>query len=267
MKKRRICQGFATFISNSYLKGILLGGIYQGKFKYFCIPTLNCWSCPLSIFSCPIGAIQHIVAYGTYYIPLYSLGVLGIVASIGGRITCGWICPFGLLQDMLYKVKIRKFKISQGLTYIKYFVLVILVFLIPSFTKEPWFSKLCPAGTIEAGIPLLLLEPELRRFIGELFSIKIGILILFMGWMLISKRPFCRIACPLGAIYSLFNHISLFKLKIDEKKCTHCNKCYESCPMGIKVYQELNSKDCIRCLECSGCPQGVVKFSSWPTCV
>ncbi len=260
--KQRISQIVSAIFYNAYIRGLLIGTIYQGQFKHFCCPGFNCYSCPSALFACPIGIIQFFVAYGPYYVSFYTLGILGTIGSIGGRIVCGWACPFGLLQDLIYKIKFPKLQIPKILYGGKYLILIFLVIIIPWYTKEPWFSKLCPAGTLEAGIPHVLYNPDLRLLIGTIFTLKIGILLFFLVWMMISCRPFCRTTCPLGAIYSLFNKVSLFKIEVDETRCNKCNHCFKMCPVGMRIYEEGGSTtNCIRCLRCTDCPAGAVTFS------
>jgi polyferredoxin len=259
---RRFSQTIATVLPNAYLKGFIIGGIYQGSLKQVCHPGFNCYSCPSALLSCPIGAIQFMVAYGSYHFSFYTLGLLGIIGSIGGRIVCGWACPFGFLQDLFYKVKLPKKEMPRWLDNIKYLVLVVLVFIIPYLTLEPWFSKLCPMGTLEAGIPLLMLNPKLRPSQGWFFVLKIAILLFFLCWTMVTVRPFCRTTCPLGAIYSLFNSISYFRLKVDEEKCNKCNLCIQDCPVSLSLDEiKRNAGGCVRCLRCTtACTQGAITF-------
>jgi polyferredoxin len=258
---QRFSQTIATLLSNAYFKGFLTAGIYQGGLKQVCNPGFNCYSCPSALFSCPIGALQFMVAYGPYHFSFYTLGFLSMIGSIGGRIACGWTCPFGFLQDLLYKVKLPKRQIPGWLDNGKYLVLVILVFIIPYLTLEPWFTKLCPMGTLEAGIPLVVLNPALRPSLGWFFVLKIAILLFFLVWMMVAARPFCRTTCPLGAIYSLFNSVSYFRLRLDEKKCNHCNTCTRECPVSLNLDGiKKNSRECVRCLRCTVCSQGALTF-------
>ncbi|MEO0108353.1 MAG: 4Fe-4S binding protein, partial [candidate division WOR-3 bacterium] len=131
-------------------------------------------------------------------------------------------------------------------------------------TGEPWFCKLCPQGTLGAGIPLVLWDPlgGLRDMVGWLYWVKISILLLVLLAAISIKRPFCRLICPIGAIYSLFNKISLLHLTVGEG-CSTCRVCAKVCPMDIEVHRDPNQGECIRCLECrSNCrPRSVsVKF-------
>ena len=248
--KREIIQAGSFLVLNSYFLPWL---------KRIPCLSLNCHACPLAVFGCPIGALQH---FGSiHHFPFYTLGILGIVGSLVGRLQCAWFCPFGFLQELLYKAKVPKLSLGNNWSWIRYLVLVILVGLIPFFTMESWFCKLCPAGALEAGIPLILIEPELQQQIGWLFGLKIAILISFLSWMLFTKRPFCRFVCPLGAIYSLFNRFSALHLKVDQAKCEKCNLCQQVCPMDIRIYENPDSTQCIRCLECiEACPLGAISY-------
>ena len=112
----------------------------------------------------------------------------------------------------------------------------------------PAFCKfICPAGTLEAGIPLVLANSELKATIGNLFLLKISILIITIVAVTSIYRAFCRFICPLGAIYSLFSKISLFGVNVDMDKCTHCNKCVRNCKMDVK---KVGDHECIQCGEC-----------------
>lgn len=247
--KRWIVQLIFLFFWNSFLPSL----------KFLPCPGLNCYSCPFASFACPIGTLQHFVVIRE--IPFYILGILGLIGSFVGGMSCGWICPFGFLQDILYKIKVPKFRISNKFGFLRYVIIFTLVVIIPYFLLEPWFCKLCPAGTIEAGIPWLILQPSLRELIGWLFGLKIFILVFFLVWSVITSRPFCRFICPLGAIYSIFNKISAFQFKIDEEVCIKCEKCNQVCPMKIDVLKGSQQSQCIRCMECvKACQKNAIKI-------
>ncbi|VEN74109.1 magnetosome protein Mad6 [Candidatus Desulfarcum epimagneticum] len=255
---RRVCQTAGTALSNGYLSVFLTHKLNNSMTKGFCVPILNCYSCPLALFSCPIGTIQHFAAFHVF--PFYPLALLGLVGILVGRMSCGWICPFGLVQDLLYKVKLPKFDFNPNLGYIKYLVLLVFVFALPYQTGELWFSKLCPSGTLFASIPWFVWnpidpgtgQPTLPGGPGVIFYVDLILLAIFLAWFMVTKRPFCRIFCPLGAIFSLFNKISFIQLKVDHA-CDGCERCESLCPVGINVHKTPNSPDCIRCLECVAC--------------
>lgn len=269
-KIRLLVQASFAALSNGYIKGFSKGRIYSGNLKYLCVPGLNCYSCPGALGSCPIGSLQATLNSREYKIALYVIGFLVVVGTLLGRFVCGFLCPFGLIQDLLFKIpfikKIRKLPGEKFLRYFRFVILSVFVILLPLFVVditglgEPWFCKfICPVGTLEGGIPLVLLNKSLKSAIGFLFKWKVLILILTVLISIIIYRPFCRYICPLGAIYGIFNKFSLYRFKIDSTKCTQCGACQKKCKLDIKVYKNPNSMDCIRCGECKeSCPNNAI---------
>lgn len=258
---RHIIQLIATLITNSNIKGFWEGKIYTGKTKTLCVPGLNCYSCPGALGACPIGSLQAVIGSFKYNFSLYVTGFLGLIGITLGRFVCGFLCPFGFIQDLLNKIPSPKIKIREKingvLKYLKYIILVVFVILLPIVMQDelgisdPYFCKyICPSGTLSGGIPLLLKNESLRGAIGFLFNWKLTILIIIVILSVIIYRPFCRYLCPLGAIYAVLNPISFLKLKVDESKCNGCKACSRKCKMDIKVYKTPNSPECIRCGEC-----------------
>ncbi|MCL2103210.1 MAG: 4Fe-4S binding protein [Syntrophorhabdaceae bacterium] len=187
-------------------------------------------------------------------IPFYALGTLSVVGVSVGRMTCGILCPFGALQDLLYKLRTWKISIPPEARFLRYAVLALLVFAIPFLTGEHWFSKLCPAGTLEAGLPWAIMDADVRRLIGSMFWVKTALLLLFVSLSAVAKRPFCRTTCPLGAILSLFNRASFVQLAWNSDSCTRCGKCRNICPVDIRPDRKPADPECLRCLDCTKCP-------------
>lgn len=275
---RKFIQCIATLLSNSYLLFPVSKNIYQGPLKVICSPGLNCYSCPASTTYCPIGAIQQLLLgirfsleTGAYLFGAYVVGTIGLIGTTTGRISCGWLCPFGLIQELLYKLPFgRKREVFPYLRYVKYFMLIAFVFIFPLFLTndwgmgKPWFCKyVCPAGTLEAGLPMLLLQPDLRATLGYLFYNKLFWMIVFLVWSVNTSRPFCKTTCPLGAFYGVFNKFSLFKLKLIESKCTDCGACAKVCPMGIQFNESVGSTECIMCMRCmrEACEFGAIHLT------
>jgi ferredoxin-type protein NapH len=262
---RHYIQGAWTVVSNGYLVGFAKGRIWRGNSKAVCVPGLNCYSCPGALGACPIGSLQAELAAREIRFPFYMTGFLLAFGALFGRFVCGFLCPFGLTQDLLYKIRSKKigaFRLDRPLRYLKYAVLAVLVVLLPALIKNaagvgtPWFCKLvCPSGTLFAGIPLLLANPSLRAVVGFLFSWKMAVLILILGFSVFLYRPFCKYLCPLGAAYALFNKASFYRLKLDESACTHCSECKRACNMGVDPTKTPDDMECIRCGDCvKACP-------------
>ncbi len=268
---RHWVQAVWAAATNSYAIGFLQGKIYKGSLKQLCVPGLNCYSCPGAIGSCPIGALQAVIGSRGLKFSYYIAGFLMLVGAICGRFICGWLCPFGLIQDLLHKIpfpkKIKTFKGDKLLRWLKYVILAVFVIFLPLVARDiigqgaPYFCKLlCPAGTLEGGIPLVLLNQPLQDALGWLYTWKLAFLGAAVFLSMIIYRPFCKYICPLGAIYSVFNPISFYRYRIDENKCTSCGACSRACGMNIDVMHKVNSLECIHCGKCKeACPTGAIQ--------
>ena len=290
VRYREIIQlGFAA-LSNSFVTGFAAGKIYQGDLKMLCAPGLNCYSCPGALLSCPIGSLQAVLSSRSFNFSLYVFGTLLLIGAVLGRMVCGFLCPFGMIQEWLYKIpfpfKRNRFKGDQVLRYLKYLVLLVAVILLPMLVVNeagagtPTFCKwICPAGTLEAGVPLVLLNPasgntptllqgpirSLQNLTpagplfktGWLFTWKMALLVLVILLSVIIYRPFCKYLCPLGAIYGLLNPISLYRLRMDKAACIHCGECRRACKMCLDPETRQNEAECVRCGDCVNvCPTG-----------
>jgi polyferredoxin len=263
----RLGQIIATVIQFSYFPALWTGFIYQGFAKRFCVPILTCWGCPLSRFGCPIGGLQHFI--GLHQIPYYIAGFFGSVGILVGRMACAWVCPFGFLQDMLKKITRIKLNLPKWTLYTKYAVLIGIAGIAVYITTEPWFCMLCPAGILEAGIPIVLTDKtgDIKALVGWLFKTKLAILVFVIIGSVFVKRFFCRVLCPIGAIYAVFNRFSLVKMTYNPVKCgdKKCGICRKICPVDINIFDNPNDPECIRCLECKyKCPKVAVGVSLKP---
>lgn len=259
--KRHRMQALWALLSNSYLAGFIQGKIYKGPIKKLCVPGLNCYSCPGALGACPIGAMQAVIGSWNFKFAFYVAGFLMFIGAVVGRFACGWLCPFGLIQDLLHKVpfpkKIGTFKGDRMLRKLKYIIFLVFVLLLPLFLVDvlgqgaPYFCKLiCPAGTLEGGIPLVLLNKAMRSALGWLYVWKNVLLVITVIISMIIYRPFCKYICPLGAVYSVFNPIAVFRYRVDKDKCVDCGACSRVCKMNIDPVKEVNHPECIHCGQC-----------------
>ena len=254
MVKRRCAQIVSALLYNANLVGFLRGTIFTGRTKGLCVPGLNCHSCPGAIAACPLGSFQSALGDIRNKLPLYIAGTLLLFGVLLGRAICALLCPFGFVQDLLYKIpspKLRKSKATRWLSLCKYVVLLIFVVYLPlhflwvTGVSTPAFCKyLCPMGTLQAGIPLVLANASIRAITGALFRWRL----VWLGVILLASvfvyRPFCRFLCPLGAIYSLFNQYALFGIKVNAHRCVGCNACTKICRLDV---HHINDRECIRC--------------------
>lgn len=257
---QRRAQLISAVLMNGYAAGFINGRLFTGTSKALCVPGLNCYSCPGALGSCPIGALQTALG-AKHQFPFYALGWMMLFGVILGRLVCGLLCPFGLVQDLLHKIPVPKWKVrgklDRAARYLKYVVLLAAVIALPAFfigktgLGTPYFCKyICPAGTLEGGIPQMIANPQIRQLAGALFNWKVVLLAAILIWSMFLSRPFCRYLCPLGAFYSLFNKCGFYQMRVDETKCVDCKKCERACPMGVEVTKNINSPECIRCGKC-----------------
>ena len=262
--KRRLIQVYAALLYNANIKGFFNGRIYKGATKNACVPGLNCYSCPGAVGSCPLGALQNALAASGTRAPTYIFGIIILFGLLLGRTVCGFLCPVGLGQELLYKIKTPKLKKSRAtrvLSYFKYVLLIALVIVVPLVYFAPGFCEfICPAGTFEGGVGLLSNKTNrgLLAILGPLFTWKFMLLVLIVVGSIFVFRIFCRFLCPLGALYGFFCRIALLGVKLDKNKCTDCGLCIGVCKMDTK---KVGDHECIQCGECiSVCPS---KAISW----
>jgi ferredoxin-type protein NapH len=228
-----------------------------------CSPVFHCYACPLATFACPIGIMAQFSAI--HVIPFIAIGLLITVGILFGTLICGWVCPFGFLQDLFAKIPTPKIDLPKFTGYFRYVVLIGAVLLIPYFfgKDHPLFiCSVCPAGAIEAAGPQMASQAMAGETIVWPNAIKITIVVLFFIAVFFIRRPWCRVLCPLGAIFSLFNRFSAFTLRFNPDKCTHCERCHKLCEYGIEPEKTPNDSRCIRCLECTKCSPDALALGS-----
>ena len=246
-------QAVATLLTNIHIPNLFKGKIYQGAAKNVCVPGLNCYSCPAATGACPIGAVQAVIGSSKFKFTYYITGFFILLGVLLGRFICGFLCPFGWFQDLLHKIPCKKFSTARlkPLRYLKYFILIVFVILLPMLVTnsigmgDPFFCKyICPAGTLEAALPLLSTNPFLKQNLGMLFNWKLFLLLVTVIASIVIYRPFCRFICPLGAFYSLFNKLSYFGIQVDNVKCIGCDACIRKCKMDCA---KVGDRECFYC--------------------
>ena len=263
-------QAGAALLTNIHLPNFAKGVLYQGKGKTVCVPGLNCYSCPGAAGACPIGSFQAVVGSSKFRFSYYITGILILLGALLGRFICGFLCPFGWLQELLHKIPSpkRSTKRLKPLRYLKYAVLLIMVVLLPALVVnemgmgDPFFCKyLCPQGVLEGAIPLSLTNAGIRAALGKLFSWKLCILLAVVVASVVFYRPFCKWLCPLGAFYAVMNRVSLFQMRVDTDKCVSCGACARACKMDVDITKTPNHAECIRCGMCiKSCPTKAIHY-------
>ena len=258
---RRLVQLYSALLYNAHLRGFIDGEIYVGRAKTVCVPGFNCYSCPGAIGACPLGSIQNALAAAGHQAGWYVLGIILLYGVILGRTICGWLCPLGLIQELLHKIptpKIRKSRITRVLSWLKYILLAVFAAAIPLWyglrhnMPLPGFCKyICPAGTFEGAIGLLANPVNSEKFsmLGILFTRKFIIMLLIGLLCVFCYRTFCRFICPLGAIHGLFNSFNVIGVKVDSSRCSGCGSCVCSCGMDVRHVGDHECINCGRCME------------------
>lgn len=272
--QRRLIQLYTALLYNAHIKGFIKGEIFTGSTKLLCVPGLNCYSCPGAVGACPLGALQNAIASSGNRAPTYVLGILMLYGLLLGRTICGFLCPVGLIQELLHKIptpKVRKGRITRILSWLKYVILAVFVICIPLLYAQkdfplPAFCKyICPAGTLEGAVGLLSnpVNADKYSMLGLLFTQKFLIMLAIIGACVFIYRAFCRFLCPLGAIYGLFAKVALIGVKVDMPRCVDCGRCVSHCKMDIK---HVGDHECIHCSECIDvCPTNAISFKAGKT--
>ncbi len=213
---------------------------------------------------CPFGGVVSIYQYitsGTYVQKIHdsSLVLMWIVfiLTIGfGPVFCGWICPLGSIQEWVSVIGRRVFKnrfnnlipysYDRYLRYARYMVLAWVVYM-TAMTGKLVFNEVDPYSAL-----FHLWSDEIA--IGGLAILGITLLL-----SLVMERPWCKYACPYGALLGISNLFRIFKIRRNSGTCISCNKCSRTCPMNIRVADKSAVLDhqCISCLKCTSeeaCP-------------
>jgi ferredoxin-type protein NapH len=260
-KKRTLIQALCLLFLHSSWAPLLAILRWNGsELKFLCNPVLSCHSCALAWFACPVGVFAHYSAYHRF--PYLAGGMVLALGFLIGRLLCGWACPFGFLQDLIYRIRSKKIELPGWTSNVKYAVLFLMVFLFPWFLgAETIFSfcRYCPASALQVTVPDLIGGGELSVFGGIKLAILAGVLAL----VLVAERGFCRVLCPIGALLAPLNFLSFWVVGVPKGECLECEKCNKACPTHVnpssRIEKGINPNralDCIVCHECQpACPQ------------
>ena len=241
---------------------LMLHSSWGPEAKWLCMPVLNCHSCRLAWFACPIGVLVHYI--GLHLFPFVAIGTVLLLGVLAGRLFCGWICPFGFLQDMLHKIPSPKFHLPDWASWGKYAVLALTVVLLPLFLGAETllsFCRFCPASALQVTLPGFV-QAGIGDF-SAMTALKLAVLAVVVIGVILYSRAFCRVLCPIGAMFAPLNYVSLWKIKSPTEDCRRCVTCRQACPQedrpgdriaaGIAANRAL---DCIVCHECqAACPE------------
>ncbi|MDH5745550.1 MAG: 4Fe-4S binding protein [Candidatus Bathyarchaeota archaeon] len=264
---RRIVQ-FVSFIFFSAM-------IFNLGALSLLLPVLWTWGLEANIVGDALTALQF--TFGGWKntnvtFPWLAASSFLITGILLGKSLCGWICPFGLIQDLIGFIKRKKMKLSprthESMIYVKYAVLSIVLFVSVTFSAteligisgsyksalgifaEAPFTTLSPAETLFATLPKMILDFRIATLEKPVLDVLSGIatlpplfwaqLFIMAGVLVFAAyvpRGWCKYICPHGAIMAILNRFSFLGLRRDLVKCAkgECRLCVEACPMNVRI--------------------------------
>lgn len=218
---------------------------------------------------CPFGGFETLftfIATGGF-VPriLMSSLILGIGVLITVLIFkkgfCGYICPFGTVQELLGKITKRKIQVPEKVDkyerHIKYLVLAVIL-IGTAYTGSLVFRGYDPFMTFFHFGKGIFWDYSVDEFAEHI--VPFGIMILTLGSSIFINRFWCKYLCPLGAVMNIFAKIGLTKISRNKKTCIDCKICDKKCPMNVKVSTVKSIKD-VECINCNACVSNCPKKS------
>jgi NapH/MauN family ferredoxin-type protein len=220
---------------------------------------------------CPFGAVETLVTLlttGQFISKTHPsnivLGIAVLAATLlVGNVFCGWICPWGAIQDGLSwvrnKLRLKAWQppaaLDKWLRYGRFVVLGIVVYFSVT-TAKLWFADYDPYVGL-FGLHWLF-------NLGEASAVGLAIVGLVIVGSVVIDRMWCRYLCPLGAVFAVVGRFSFLRIRRHATTCTDCTLCDRPCPVGLSVStaKPTVSSDCIGCLDCvTTCPvKGALKL-------
>jgi polyferredoxin len=256
------------------------------------LPILFSSGLPFRTIEEALSLMQGMIYESVFpWLPLASILIFG---ALTGRLLCGWICPLGLIQDILMldkpggkrRIKVP-YKTHKSFTGTKYVILGVILLISISlslsrysaqgaiyrdyfgvFAQAP-FTALSPSDTLFSVLPRLLIDMYLvpvYELISPLLIVRLTILIAVLILALYIPRAWCRYLCPQGALSAIVSRFSLLGLRREPVKCikARCHVCEDVCPMMVPIlsldWEKITDPECIYCLRCvTSCPTKAIK--------
>ena len=285
----RIIRLIVQFIMFGLINGLVFGLSRSAVILPIEYPTGGQFTTVWNAFE----ALQYALTFWIF--PYLAISIFVLFGTIFGKTSCGWMCPFGLFQDLFSYIPIKKKKVSRptnkslsriGLTLVIFIVIFSFIIGI-TYSRNPTeaqkaafgagkdmpYSVVDPVATLFATLYYYLRwgmqQETLGAEIGQwrfIFFLRIFILIAILVLITLYPRAYCRWICPSGAILGIFSRYSLFGIRINKNRCVSgCNDCEQACPVQVPILtydKDVTNKMCTNCGECiDACKEGALKLT------
>jgi len=292
MEKLKKYRGYRITIMRHIVQIIsfimIFGGIIGYAATAIVLPIRTGLSNPYLIVADAWSLLEIMLAL--CIVPLIVIASISLFSIIIGRTLCGWVCPFGFINDVVGALG-RKRRVSPatsiGLWKFALFLAGIWIIIDVSIYYNEYVGNSIRGMFGEFGYaPSTFLDPVSTLFgllfwynyhnlwpkeyldffyMPKFFYWRVFFLVMVFLGMLYIQRFYCRTLCPLGAIMGLAGQYAFLHLSIDAALCDECKVCEYVCPMGVPILKykeegEIRSPLCIMCLKClESCPKGAIR--------
>jgi len=230
------------------ISAVLIAGFYFGK-------SPNPMESVVKVFKSMVGL------YPDQQAKLLAFGFFILLAIVGNKLVCGWACPFGALQELIYSLplfkKLKQYKLPFGVTNsIRAGLFVLMLFML--------FGVFGPG---EGFVIYHYINP-FNLFDWNVTSVSIAATLLVVGaGAFVIYRPFCQLICPFGLVSWLFESLSIARIQIDKQTCRECIVCAHVCPLDAakdRVEGKKAAAECYSCMRClTVCPQESIQYKTF----